>query len=144
MPSSSVATTLTEEEVLESAGRHLAANDQDLPFALSYLYDDEGTPVLRAATGIAPDHPLARRSDWPIDAEVVELDAPDLPTGAWAEPPYAAVVLPFPAQGQIASTGFLIAALNRFRPLDDDYRGFLGLVAGQIALCVRDAGHAID
>ena len=30
---------------------------------------------------------------------------------------------PFPAQGQGASAGFLVAALNRYRPLDDDYRG---------------------
>src|SRR3954453_6164742 len=36
----SVATTLTEEEVLATAARHLAANAQDLPFALTYLYDD--------------------------------------------------------------------------------------------------------
>ncbi len=30
-------------------------------------------------------------------------------------------------------------ALNRYRPLDDDYRGFLGLVAGQIAAGIASA-----
>jgi signal transduction histidine kinase/DNA-binding response OmpR family regulator/serine phosphatase RsbU (regulator of sigma subunit) len=134
----SVATTLTEAEVLDTATRHLAGNAQDLPFALAYLYDDDAMPVLRATVGIAPDHPVARETAWPV-AEVVELDAPGLPTGAWDEPPFAAVVLPFPAQGQGASTGFLVAALNRYRPLDDDYRGFLGLVTGQIAAGIASA-----
>jgi signal transduction histidine kinase/DNA-binding response OmpR family regulator len=135
----SVSTTLTEDEVLTSASRHLAGNAQDVPFALAYLYDEDGTPVLRATTGVAPDHRVARRTDWPVDAEVVELDGRDLPTGAWDEPPFAAVVLPFPSQGQGASAGFLVAALNRYRPLDDDYRGFLGIVAGQIAAGIASA-----
>jgi signal transduction histidine kinase/DNA-binding response OmpR family regulator len=134
----SVASTLTEDEVLATATRHLAGNAHDVPFALVYLYD-EGTPVLRATSGIAADHPIARRTAWPLDGDAVALDAPDLPTGAWDEPPRDALVLPFPAQGQGASAGFLVAALNRYRPLDDEYRGFLGLVAGQIAAGVASA-----
>ena len=35
--------------------------------------------------------------------------------------------------------GFLVAGLNRYRPLDDDYRAFLDLVAGQIAAGVASA-----
>ena len=110
-----------------------------MPFALTYLYDEDTTPVLRSATGIAPDHPVARDTVWPVGGEVVELAQADLPTGAWEEPPFAAVVLPFPTQGQGASAGFLVAALNRYRPLDDEYRGFLGLVAGQIAAGIASA-----
>jgi signal transduction histidine kinase/DNA-binding response OmpR family regulator/serine phosphatase RsbU (regulator of sigma subunit) len=135
----SVATTLTEEEVLATAARHLAGNAQDLPFALVYLYDDDGTPVLRATTGIGAEHPVARDTHWPAGDKVVALDAPDLPTGAWDEPPLGALVLPFPAQGQGASAGFLVAGLNRYRALDDEYRGFLGLVAGQIAAGIASA-----
>src|SRR4051794_19321001 len=135
----SVATTLTEEEVLATAARHLAANACDLPFALTYLYDEDAVPVLRAAAGISPDHPVARETAWPSAGGVVDLDSPGLPSGAWQEPPFAAIVLPFPAQGQGASAGFLVAALNRYRPLDDDYRGFLGLVTGQIAAGIASA-----
>ncbi|WP_053226434.1 SpoIIE family protein phosphatase [Solirubrobacter soli] len=134
----SVSSTSSEDEVLASVSRQLAGNPHDLPFALAYLYDDEGTPVLRAATGIAADHPVTHRI-WPADADMVELDVDDLPTGAWAEPPYAAAVLPLSAQGQVDSPGFLVAALNRYRQLDDDYRGFLGLVAGQVAAAIAGA-----
>src|SRR3954462_5528508 len=53
----SVASTLTEDEVLATASRHLAANAHDVPFALAYLYDAAAIPVLRAAAGISSDHP---------------------------------------------------------------------------------------
>ena len=36
-------------------------------------------------------------------------------------------------------TGFLVAALNRYRPLDEGYRGFVELVAGHIAAGVGSA-----
>jgi hypothetical protein len=96
----SVATTLTEEEVVATAARRLAGNAEDLPFVLTYLYDEDAVPVLHAAAGISPDHPVARETAWPREAGVVELDSPGLPSGAWDEPPFAAMVLPFPAQGQ--------------------------------------------
>ena len=35
--------------------------------------------------------------------------------------------------------GFLVAALNRYRPLDDGYRGFVELVAGHIAAGIGSA-----
>src|SRR3954471_24094552 len=56
----SIASTLTEGEVLAGATRHLASNAHDVPFALAYLYDEDQRPVLRGATGIDPDHPVAR------------------------------------------------------------------------------------
>ena len=64
---------------------------------------------------------------------------PQLPPGAWDEPPLAALLLPLPQQGQGPPYGFLVAGLNRYRPLDDDYRAFVGLVAGQIAAGVASA-----
>ena len=61
-----------------------------------------------------------------------------LPTGAWQAPPTQALVVPLLQQGA-APLGFLVAALNRNRPLDDGYRGFVELVAGHIAAGVGSA-----
>ncbi|MCB0307501.1 MAG: HAMP domain-containing histidine kinase, partial [Calditrichaeota bacterium] len=55
-----------------------------------------------------------------------------LPSGDWPEPPVQALVVPLLQQGG-APFGFLVAGLNRYRPLDEEYRGFIALVAGHIA-----------
>ncbi len=68
---------------------------------------------------------------------VDDIDALDPPTGAWDEPPLAALVAP--AAGQRAAMGFLVAGLNRYRALDEGYRGFVELVAGQIAAGLTNA-----
>ncbi|MDO3403664.1 hypothetical protein QWI29_26795, partial [Mycolicibacterium neoaurum] len=68
-------------------------------------------------------------------ATVVELvGAPfaDLPTEPWSQPPVQAQLAPLTQQGT-APYGVLVAGLNRLRPLDDSYRGFIDLVAGPIA-----------
>ena len=48
-------------------------------------------------------------------------------------------MLPIPARGETGRAGFLVAGLNPFRLFDDDYRGFLELVAGQIAAAIANA-----
>ncbi|HET9599535.1 MAG TPA: ATP-binding protein, partial [Anaeromyxobacteraceae bacterium] len=56
-----------------------------------------------------------------------------------AVPPRQAVVLPIAASGRGGKAGVLVAGTNPMRPLDDGYRGFLDLVAGQIAAGVANA-----
>ncbi|MCV7348335.1 SpoIIE family protein phosphatase [Mycolicibacterium rhodesiae] len=143
----------TESEMLAFAARQLDRNTLDLPFTLTYLFDDDGIAVLAGSSGIAVAHPAAPavlRSDsgmWPVNepahgqSVVVDLDGPsftDLPTGGWRKPPSHALVTPLLAQGG-DPPGFLVAALNPYRPLDDEYRGFIDLVAGHIATGVSSA-----
>ena len=149
----------TEREALEFAGRQLDRNRQDLPFSLIYLFDDDGvTARLAASTGIAAGHPAApaalsaaaAASDdpvWPAAAALrgepalADLDGgrfPGLPTGEWREPPVQALIVPLERQGG-APYGFLVAALNRYRPLDEGYRAFAGLVAGHLAAGIASA-----
>ena len=144
----------TEQEMLAFAARQLADNPRDLPFTLTYLFDDDGTARLAGVSGIAADHPAAPavlpaggEALWPAgeaadgQSEVVALDGDtftDLPTGDWREPPTHALVTPLLAQGGSPS-GFLVAGLNRYRMLDDDYRGFISLVAGHIATGISSA-----
>ena len=120
---------------------HLGANPRDLPFALVYLFDeDDGAP--RAALPRHPaasaeldrPGPLAGRAATPTSWSSSTSASATLPTGAWDGAAAAgARCCRCPQQGQGRPYGFLVAGLNRYRPLDDDYRGFLGLVAGQIA-----------
>jgi len=136
----------TETEVLAFADIQMSHNLRDLPFTLTYLFDDDGTAHLAGMSGIGVDHPaapavVAAAGDrWPAELPaagemvVVDFDAtfPPMPTGEWRDPPVRALVTPLLQQGG-APIGFLVAGLNRYRPIDEGYRGFLNLVAGHIA-----------
>nr|WP_238420941.1 SpoIIE family protein phosphatase [Streptomyces taklimakanensis] len=145
----------TEQEMLAFAGRQLDRNPRDLPFTLTYLFQDDGRARLAGATGIPTGHPAAPAEVpvedpggvWPTAAlargetSLVTFDGPpfvDLPCGAWPEPPVQALAVPLLQQGS-TPYGFLVAALNRYRPLDDNYRGFVELTARHVAAGVASA-----
>jgi PAS domain S-box-containing protein len=146
----------TEQETLEFAGRQLDRNRRDLPFTLTYLFDKDGAIArLAGSTGITAGHPAAPAAlaagdpdpVWPVgvlrrgESALVGLDSArfaGLPAGAWSEPPDHALIAPLAQQGG-APYGFLVAALNRYRPLDEGYRAFVGLVAGHLAAGIASA-----
>ena len=145
----------TDRETLDFAGRQLHRNQQDLPFTLTYLFEDGATARLAACTGIAAGHPAAPAAlpdgdpdpVWPVgellkgEPALVDLDGDrfsGLPAGAWTEPPTQALVVPLLQQGNVPY-GFLVAGLNRYRPLDDGYRGFVELVASHLAAGIASA-----
>ena len=137
--------------------RCLEANPRDVPFALLYLLDpDQRRAILAGMARIAPGHPAAPAlialdgaAAWPV-AEVAQTNVPCLisdlgtsfgavPAGAWQRPPAQAVALPIAPSSQVGQAGVLIVGLNPYRLFDDDYRGFLGLVAGQIGTAIANA-----
>jgi len=146
----------TEQETLEFFGRQLDRNRRDLPFTLTYLFDNDGALArLAGSTGIAAGHPAApdvlAAADpdpvWPVTAVLrgesvlVNLDSArfaGLPAGEWTEPPVQALAVPLAQQGG-APYGFLVSALNRYRALDEGYRAFAGLVAGHLAAGIASA-----
>ncbi|MFD6296738.1 SpoIIE family protein phosphatase [Streptomyces sp. NPDC060235] len=144
----------TEQEMLDFARRQLRLNPHDLPFTLTYLFQDDGSAALAAATGVERGHPAAvevlppgSETVWPTAAAalgesvLVPLDgAPyaDLPAGEWPRPPVQALVVPLKQQGG-SPYGFMVVGLNRYRALDDGYRGFVELVAGHVATGVASA-----
>lgn len=124
----------------------------DLPFAVAYVAEAGETLLRRCfVSGIAPEHAAAPKylavaedvhSPWPV-AEVLAHGKSvlvtdlatrfgTLPSGVWAQPPTAAILLPLSQQGQDAPAGVLILALNPYRPFDPEFRGFVDLVAGQV------------
>ncbi|WP_461008011.1 SpoIIE family protein phosphatase [Streptomyces capparidis] len=145
----------TEREILAFTGRQLDRNRKDLPFTLTYLHQDDGSARLAGTTGIPAGHPAAPASlppgdaggPWPTrapaggESAVLALDGAalaGLPAGDWPKPPAQALVTPLLHQGG-TPYGFLVAALNRYRPLDEGYRGFVELAAGHVAAGIAGA-----
>lgn len=153
-----LSTTITEDDVCASITRSLSANQQDLPFTLTYLFTKQGDEAYLACTsGIAANHPAAppkilstgTSQVWPIDellnrksSVTVENLAgrfDSIPTGFWDRPPSRALLVPITSQGQDVPAGVLVAGLNPYRQIDVGYSGFIELVAGQIAASIANA-----
>jgi len=138
----------------------LAENLADIPFALLYLLDADGAAARLVGTAhLAPDTPASptvipldgdlRDSIWPLaqvvaTAEAMRLDdLPGrfgaLPGGPWDTPPTTALVLPILSRAQERPAGLLVVGISPRRALDEAYRAFCGLVAGQIASAIGNA-----
>ena len=137
----------SRDAVLGAVEQALGANLHDLPFSLTYLFDEDGRAKLASATGIEPGQPYAPMSleptggDWDLspiwNGEVEDrIDLGDRdppPTGAWNRPPRRAAIVPLMGQGGEKPLGALVVGLNPYRPKDEGYVPFLKLLAGQIA-----------
>jgi signal transduction histidine kinase len=147
----------TREEVFAAIERGLT-DQRDMPFTLTYLFDDEGTKLrLVAQSGIlagdriaCPEMALgAVDCPWPVDellavnrpVTVEDLAAlfPDRPSGAWDRLPVKARLVSIIRKGQDRPAGVFIAGLNPYRQLNASYAGFLELIAGQIAAAIVNA-----
>jgi signal transduction histidine kinase len=151
----------TAEEACRVATETLAGYALDVPFALIYLLEPDGTTASLAGTaGIEPGTPmapsvisLARDADegapWPLDALAAEttLVVEDLekrfgsavPVGPWGDRPSTAVVLPLRSNAARGVFGFFVAGVSTRLRLDDRYRGFYDLAAGQITTAINNA-----
>jgi signal transduction histidine kinase/DNA-binding response OmpR family regulator len=129
----------TWQEACTLSAQALATNARDLPFAVVYV---EGALV--GAAGI--DAGRAQALPLPVaaggsEARVVAADPAwtELPTGAWHRAPAQIALIPIAVSGESGRAGVLAVGLNPFRQFDGDYRGFLDLVAGQIAAGIANA-----
>jgi signal transduction histidine kinase len=159
-----LASVTAEADVIEGIRRGIGDNQRDIPFSLLYLYaGEDGNDAggiraqLAGATGIEPGHPAAAAeirvgdsdAPWPAAAlhahpERIVIDDlaerfDGIPTGAWDVAPHQAVVVPIAQAAHQRPAGFLVAATNPYRPLDEGYVGFIDLVAGQIAASLANA-----
>jgi signal transduction histidine kinase len=143
--------TRTEAQVFAAVEGVAGPGSKDLPFSAGYLFDENGARLL-SRSGFPAGHPAtpARlpldQALWPLEealatGEPVLVDLPqgDWPRGPWNIPPRRALVIPLAQQGQTRPAGVFIAGLNPFRALDDPYRDFLRLFAGQIAAGLANA-----
>jgi signal transduction histidine kinase/DNA-binding response OmpR family regulator len=149
--------TSATEEVFAAVEACLGDGGRDLPFSLTYLFENGGRDArLVSRTGISADHPAAApvveigspASRWPF-AEllqagttplVAELDATiSWPRAVWPRSPDRALLVPIAEQGQGRPAGVFIAGLNVHRPLDDAYRAFIRLFVGQLTAGLANA-----
>jgi signal transduction histidine kinase len=130
------------DEVCGRAASVLADNPSDIPFCLLFLSEGDGRFRLCASTGVVTAAEAAR---WPLrevglegTARCVKDVAARLPNMTTALP-RSALILPIAQPGSGATLGCLVVGLSDFRSLNESYRGFLDLVAGQIGSAVAGA-----
>ena len=150
------------EEACQIAVETFARNAKDIPLALIYLFDRGGTRArLAGAVGATPGDrasPVAidfmddvgdDRTGWPI-AEVARSGAArivddvvrrfgPLVAGEWPEPLRNTVVLPVPSTVSDQPAGVMVCGVSPRLALDDSYRQFLDIVAGQVGAAVANA-----
>lgn len=146
-------TGVTSEQELCAAFKHCAGHQaKDLPFALIYLTDADGSQtLLNCCHGLPENHsaaPIAVPLDkaggvWPLKKVLEEPGVQtvdnlaqmfaDIPAGPWDKPPVSAAIIPVQEQGAGTLAGHLLVGLNPYRSFDTAYQGFLNLLAGQIS-----------
>jgi serine phosphatase RsbU (regulator of sigma subunit) len=143
------------DEAAAAALRVLAGARGDCPFGLVYLVDDvAGEPRLVAGHGIGVDGELAGSVIPEQVRKAIDSGEPQTVTGlaalllgpssAGASPVgqadvHTAVVLPLGVAGRDGPVGALVLGTSPHLRLDDDYRTFLTLAAGQVAAALADA-----
>lgn len=147
-------------EACRAAARTLTEDSLDLPFALIYLLDDDAAVARLCGVCGLPDGSRAAPHSIPLDqdgepqagwpfrrvlgagrAEVVtglEARFGPLRCGPWPEPIHQAIVIPMAKPGQFRPAGFVVAGVSPRLIFNDDYQGFLDLVASHIATAVAN------
>ncbi len=146
------------QEACERSAAAIAKKQHDLPFALIYITEHESSVAKLAGTsGIVRGHPAAPEtialdgpSLWPVAealrsqglqtvSDLRAILGTEIPRGPWSHSPDQAAVVPLQPTGETGRAGVLIVGLSPVRLFDDNYRGFLSLVAGQIAGAIANA-----
>ena len=139
----------------------LAKNPADIPFALVYLVDADGTRArLAAGCGVsgrlAPEVVVlgaaARPGTWPLEeaaraqapftlAPIEAIAGPDFECrgAAYPEPVTRAFVAPLYRAGVAQPSAYLVAGINPRRALDEAYGTFIELLSEQIAVAIGNA-----
>ena len=155
---SALATTNTEDEVLQVLREQLSLNKKDLPFTLTYLFDDAGSARLASSSGIEHPYPLAPEriepgSDFPWPAHLIlNHPAPYLLEDLAEQRKVAAVTgrrleqtggsgryRAHQTSGAGTAGGFFVVGVNPYRRYRSPYSDFVDLLAGQISAALANA-----
>jgi len=115
----------------------LAGDPLDVPFAAVYL-DTPGTGLRRAATVGCDPGLLPEVAASPGELLPPAVAALGVPGGPFGDPVTEAAVLPLGVPDG-DGVGALVVGLNPNRALDEEYRSFHELLAGQFTAAVRNA-----
>lgn len=134
----------------------IAAHPLDVPFAVLYLREPDGKMIaLQGWVGFDENELVTPNSVnletgkeiWPLvraaAGETVLVEEVDRQVtvlgGPWNEPVRSALVMPIASFGQTAPLGVLVAGISPNHILDEGYRSFYELLAGQVSVSVRNA-----
>jgi PAS domain S-box-containing protein len=147
--------TGTPTEACRRTAAILDEHLRDVPFALIYLIEQDGTARLAGRAGIGANHPGAvdafhlddPAAPWPLGAVaaaaepvLMALSEPRrFPAGDWDGAAERAYLLPLAAPARDGAAGVLVAGLSPRRAFDQPYADFLQLVAGHIATAIANA-----
>ncbi|HYO58260.1 ATP-binding protein [Archangium sp.] len=148
--------TRSVENICRDVVSALSGDPLDVPFALIYLRDpDGGRLALCGSVGLeeggaaSPATVDLEKDDslWSLkraaEGETVLLEDVErrvaLTGGPWNDPVREALVMPIAASGKTAPLGVLVAGLSPNRALDEGYRSFYELLAGQVSVALRNA-----
>jgi len=146
----------TRTDVMDAMAACLRGGAPDVPFGLVYLGEPGAKSFSRAAVhGLEPDTPATPASldlddpacPWPLPlakAGSVKVPAPNAALSEfqlvhWQQPPAEALIAPIVVSDGGAPVGYFVAGLNPHREFNADYRGFIELLAGQIAAAIARA-----
>ncbi|GLV59346.1 two-component hybrid sensor and regulator [Dictyobacter sp. S3.2.2.5] len=151
----------TPEQVCQLAASAISENRAGIPFALLYLLSSDGTQAqlagnaqLAVGTVASPEsiQVADTQAPWPLRSvassgkpQLVKIFPPEVAAAISAldsethPAPQTALILPMSHAGSKELSGFLVVGINPRRKLDDDYRAFLQLAAGQIAAGLASA-----
>ena len=87
---------------------------------------------------------MAASPFWPLDVAATGPALVSVPRAAvanlrldhWQQPPSQALIAPIVSAQGGSPLGFLVAGLNPHRAANDDYRGFVELLAGQVSAAI--------
>ncbi len=139
-------------DVYSVSARALATDPRDMPFALIYRFEQDGShATLRGAAGIEMGHAAAPEritldAPWPV-GDVMRTGQrklvgklsekfPNLPLGPWPDAAEEALLLPLSTGADAARRGVLILAVNPYRAHDENFDNFANLIARQIASAI--------
>ena len=143
----------TVEEACSVSAEVLSAS-ADIPFAMVYLLEPDKVTLRLASTAhVEPGGPVAPRDitvhaagAWPLGEAIrsrqaqmvndVQARFGPIPGGPWGHPVQTAVVLPLLRPGWAIPYGVLVTGTTPQRAMDDDFKGFLDSVAGQVTTAV--------
>jgi signal transduction histidine kinase/FixJ family two-component response regulator len=127
-----------------SAIAAIAANPNDIPFAALYLPAQEGGPArLQQTAHLGDPMPLPAQMALAGDAELLPVEHLEgLPPGLAGERVTEALALPLVLPGHARQAGVLVLGISPVAKLDEQYRSFLELVAGQVAAALQNATAA--
>src|SRR4051812_7114506 len=121
----------TPEAACRIAMEALARNPADIPSAVLYLMTDDGREARIAASAGVDASTLPPSVDCSNGEECWAAIAARLPGRV--------LTLPVARPGESRPAGMILAALSPRLSLDDKYRSFLDLIAGQIATAIASA-----